>query len=257
MEGSELFKVQLNTTAGPWLPHTFYATGTIFLAYNTTRILSLKCTTTGTSGGGTNPDGTYWGYPFTQWLLEKNDVGATIKDGTVMWTIVSNELFNQATPAPRNLGLLHGGIPEGNFFQSTAIGSTPFGFLNYIPPAPFEDLIIRHWDEFESFWIDNLRVVQPLYAVEIVFNAAVLLAGRGGTNPGVWGERAWIRSFDGPRFDPIKKKIGEIADQIGIPPVTGKNFARQLPNLVFIVNPRLPKPGQTGLRERGGRYSNL
>jgi hypothetical protein len=147
--------------------------------------------------------------------------------------------------------------PKDNFYQNPTIGGTPTNFENYIDPDAFEPVIYRHWDEFEQFWTETLGRVTPLYAVEIVFNAQIYLNGQGSIPPYMTGVMPQFANFIGPEFYHIKKEIAEIADRLGIQPVTLKNARQQLPNLVFITNPNFPKPGQSGRSERGGRFSNL
>src|SRR5271157_1097365 len=169
------YRVQLNTTASPWLPQTFYAATATFLALNAIRIISIEAQNAGTTGGGTNPDGTYWGTPFTQWGLTNAEIGATFKDGGIMWKVVG--VSSMDVPPPTLKENAYGGI--GSFVQSTAVGGTPVGFFNYIEPTLFEPLIYENWDHFEHFWQEVLRYPSQLYAVQIVFNAEIYLAGQG------------------------------------------------------------------------------
>ena len=257
MVDKELYRVQLNVTAGPWLPQEPYGAGATFLALNAFRILSIEATTGGISGGGFNPDNSTWGGPFTQWVLSNAQIGTTFKDGSVMWTVVAITPTVTAPPKPPTPAGFRGDGPNDNFYQNPAIGGTPVGFINYIDPARFEPLIHRHWDDFEGYWTEKLRMVTQLYAVNIVFNAEILLSGQGAIPAFMTGVIPQFGIFDAPEFKHIKKEIAEIADRLGIQPVTSKNFALQLPNLVYVTSPHLPKPGQSGPRERGGRFSNL
>jgi len=145
----------------------------------------------------------------------------------------------------------------GSFVQSTAIGGTPVGFMNYIPPTFFEPLIHREWDTFEHYWMETIRYPSILYAVEIIFNAEIYLSGVGAVPEHMIGGIPQFANFTGHEFRHIKKEVAEIADRLGIQPVTMKNARLQLPNMVYISNPRLPKPGTRGQGERGGKYSNL
>lgn len=248
------YRTQLSTTGSPWLPKTLYGPGTAFLSYNAFRILTIQAKAGGVSGGGTNPDGSYWGSPFTQWGLTNAEVGATFKDGTVMWVVASITSTEVPPPQPQSRGITGSGTDSA---QNPAIGGTPVAFFNYIDPAPFEPLIHEHWDFFNSWWMEQLGFVSQLYAVEIVFNAEILLSGRGAIPAAMTGFIPQMGNFYGPDFVHIKKQIGDIADRLGIQPVTMKNARLQLPNLVFITSPHLPKPGQSGPRERGGPFSNL
>ena len=194
-----------------------------------------------------------WGNPFTPWLLERAEVGATFLDGTVMWTVTS--IASMLPPPPTVSQLPYGGIDS--YQRNPAIGGSPVAFLNYIRPTPFEPLIHEHWDEFNSFWQEELARTSQLYAVEIVFNAEIYLGGRGMVPEYIQGGIPQSGNFTGPKFRPIKKEIAKIADRLGIAPVTMRNAALQLPNLVFITSPFLPEPGQSGHYNRGGKYSNL
>lgn len=248
----DLYLVKLSTNGSPWIPQTVYAQGTIFLAYNSVRVLSIEATRAGSSGGGVNPDGSFWGTPFTQWALDNAQMRTTFVDGTTMWVVVAVAPMvapPMAIVEPRNAGV-------DGFVQNPSVGGTPVSFLNFIDPTPWEPLIHRHWDLFDDYWRETLRYTTRLYAVEIVFNAKILLAGQGEVMQ-AQGSIPQFSPFEGHVFRHIKKEIGEIADSFGIMPVTVTNARLQLPNLVYIVNPHLPKPGQRGQRERGGAFSNL
>lgn len=247
------YRVQLSTTAQPWLPQEFYAATAIFLALNSVRILSIEAVNAGKSGGGTNPDGSYWGTPFTPWGLQNAEVGATFKDGTIVWKVIGVQPLQSPAVLPKENA--YGGT--GSFVQSTAIGGTPVGFLNYIPPTFFEPLIHREWDTFEHYWMEVLRYPSMLYAVEIIFNAEIYLSGVGQVPEHMIGGIPQFANFTGHEFRHIKKEVAEIADRLGIQPVTMKNARLQLPNMVYISNPRVPKPGTRGQGERGGKFSNL
>lgn len=252
------YTTQLNTTASPWLPREPYATGTIFLSFNAFRILSIEATRDGISGGGVNPDMTYWGNPFTQWLLSNAQIGSTLLDGTVEWKVVAINPTELAPPAPPTPAGFRGGDPNDNFYQNPSIGGTPVGFLNIIDATFFEPLIHEHWDFFEQYWREKLHMTTPLYAVEILFNAEIYLSGQGALPPNMTGVIPQFENFTlGSEVKRIKKEIGIIADHLGILPVTLKNARAQLPNRVFITSPHFPKPGQSGRRERGGSFSNL
>jgi len=150
------------------------------------------------------------------------------------------------------------GIPVNNFWQNPAVGGTPTSFINYLDPAPFEPLVHQNWDLFEHYWREELRFTSPLYAVEIVFNARIYLAGQGAIFPFMSGQIPTFNSFDGRQFDRVRWEIGEIADRIGILPVVPGHINPVMPNLVYVVNPAYPKPGQASHGEgRGGKYSNL
>jgi len=248
-----LYRTQLNTTASPWMPQTEYAPGATFLSLNALRIITFEATPGGISGGGVNPDGTYWGSPFTQWCLENAEVGSTLRDNTIIWKVVgvSSMEVPPRIPMPERFG-------GSASFQSEpfAIGGTPVAFINYIDPLPFEPLIHREWGIFEDFWGDILRYGTQLHAVQIVFNAEIYLAGQGTVL--IQDYIPQFARFYGPQFKHILTEISKIADWVGIIPVTQKNAHFQRPNLVYITNPRLPRPGQGHRgRERGGAYSNL
>ncbi len=150
------------------------------------------------------------------------------------------------------------GIPVNNFYQNPAVGGTPTSFINFLDPTPFEPLIYRHWDLFEHYWKEEIRFTSPLYAVEIVFNARIYLAGQGAIFPFMTGQIPQFNSFDGHEFDKIRWEIGDIADRLGIFPVIPGHVNATMPNLVYVVNPEYPKPGRANHGEgRGGKYSNL
>jgi len=250
-----IYRVQLNTTASPWLPQTFYAATATFFALNAVRIISIEAQNNGTSGGGTNPDLTYWGMPFTQWLLANAEIGATILDGNIMWKVVGVSPM-EPPPLPLVPGRYGG---TGSYVQNPAIGGTPVGFMNYIDPQYFEPIIHRNWDHFEHYWQEVLRYPSQLYSIQIVFNAFIGLGGNGAVPEMMLGGIPQYGNFMGHEFKEIKREIAEVADRLGIQVVTQKNARLQLPNLVYITNPNMPKPGQrVGFgAERGGKYSNL
>jgi hypothetical protein len=249
----ETYRVQLNTTASPWMPQQFYAATATFFALNQIRIITIEAVNEGVTGGGVNPDGTYWGSPFTQWGLTNAEIGATFKDGTIMWKVVD---VASMEPGPPILIPGRNGGP-GSYVQSTSVGGTPVAFFNYIPPTYFEPVIHKHWDVFEHYWQEILRYISRLYAVQIIFNAEILLAGQGVVPEYTMGGIPQYSNFPGHAFKEVKKEIAEIADHLGIQPVTMKNARLQLPNMVYISNPNMPRPGQRGQGERGGKYSNL
>jgi hypothetical protein len=147
--------------------------------------------------------------------------------------------------------------PLDNFYQNPSIGGTPEGMLPIINTEAFNFLIHSHWDSFEHFWTERLHMVTPLYAVEICFNAEIYLSGQGSIPAFMTNVTPQFGNFTGHEWKHMKKEIAAIADSIGIVPVTVKNARMQLPNVVYITNPNLPKLGESGRRERGGKYSNL
>jgi hypothetical protein len=100
-------------------------------------------------------------------------------------------------------------------------------------------------------------MVTRLYAVEICFNAEIYLSGRGALPAFMTGVIPQFGNFTGHEWQHLKNEIGEIADCLGLPPVTIQNARAQLPNLVVVFNPHFPKPGTSGQIERGGKFSNL
>lgn len=150
--------------------------------------------------------------------------------------------------------------PQSNFYQNPSAGGTPTAFINYIDPTPFEPVIYEHWDYFEHIWQEK-GWQSILYAVSIVFNNDIYLCGQGSLPPNM---NTGVPQFDTfthtPELWRIKKQIGEVADRLGIHPVVPGvpgSINPNTPNMVFVTNPRFPKPGQSGLREREGPYSNL
>jgi len=250
-----LYRTQLTTTAAPWLPQTLYGPGAAFYCLNAIRIITFEAKVPGVSGGGTNPDGTFWGTPFTQWCLDNAEMGTTLKDGGITWTVVS--VASMDTPPPILKENAYGGT--ASWTQSTAVGGTPVAFFNYIPPDYFEPIIYRNWDRFENFWNEKIRYTTRLYSVQIVFNNEILLAGTGNVNAFMPVGPPQFHPFYGPEFKEVKKEIAALADRLGIQPVTMRNARLQLPNMVYVFNPDMPKPGQSygAGRERGGKFSNL
>jgi hypothetical protein len=255
------YKTTVSTSGMPWTPHEQFAIGTSLISNNQIRIITWTATTTGETGGGTNPDGTYWGYPFTLWLLDRAQVASTILDGTVMWKCTSVAPFNPPPPQGNSFKRLANGNfteePANNFFQPDWVGGTPTNFLNWIDPKPFAPLILERWDLFEEKWSQK-GWQWPLYAVEIVFNAQIRICGRGSIPPGVGGMIPFFTTFEGEGIPELTKKVGRIADSVGLFPISTKRPMPMRPNLVFIISPFFPDPARPGEQvERGGRFSNL
>lgn len=255
------YQTKLGVIGTPWIPKEPYAIGTIFISNNQIRVITWEATRTGVSGGGTNPDGTLWGYPFTPWLLDRAQAGSTILDGTVMWTCTGVNPFVPAPPQGNGFKAVANGNfteePANNFFQPDWVGGTPTDFINYINPKPFEKLIYEHWDLLEEKW-SHKGWQWPMQAVEIVFNAQIWICGLGSIPPNMGGMQPYFTTFTGEGIPELKKKVGCIADSIGIFPISTKRPQPNRPNLVYIWSPLIPNPARAGDKvERGGRYSNL
>lgn len=246
------YKVVLTTNGSPWQPKSTYAKGATFWAYNSVRVLSIQAQNAGTTGGGLNPDGSSWGNPFTEWLLNNAEMGSTWRDGIYNTTINTSILWQVTQIEPMVTPPLpvnpkpEQGVNTYNLNARIGDGGTPTTFVNFIPNECFNPLIWANWDRLSQIWSEQLNMTAPLYAVEIVFNAQIYVTGM--SQPLLPNSAPFFSPFPSEEITDLICQIGEIADKMGIEVVTVQNayYHQFIPNLTHIDTPDNMGPGGPG-----------